>query len=24
LILDSTCSFHICTNRDWFSSFKPV
>jgi hypothetical protein len=23
-ILDSACSFHICTNRDWFSSFKPV
>jgi hypothetical protein len=23
-ILDSTCSFHICTNRDWFSSFKLV
>jgi hypothetical protein len=23
-ILDSVCSFHICTNRDWFSSFKPV
>jgi hypothetical protein len=24
LILDSACSFHICTNRDWFSSFKPM
>jgi hypothetical protein len=23
-ILDSACSFHICTNRDWFSSFKSV
>jgi hypothetical protein len=23
-ILDSACSFHICNNRDWFSSFKPV
>ena len=24
LILDSTCSFHICFNKDWFSSYKPV
>ena len=23
-ILDSACSFHICTNKDWFSSLKPV
>ncbi|CAD6342994.1 unnamed protein product [Miscanthus lutarioriparius] len=23
-ILDSACSFHICTNRNWFSSYKPV
>ena len=23
-ILDSTCSFHICINKDWFSSYKPV
>jgi hypothetical protein len=23
-ILDSASSFHICTNRHWFSSFKPV
>jgi hypothetical protein len=23
-ILDSACSFHICTNRDWFSSYEPV
>jgi hypothetical protein len=23
-ILDSACSFHICTNRDWFSSYKPM
>ena len=23
-ILDSACSFHICTNKDWFSSYKPV
>ncbi|CAD6233578.1 unnamed protein product [Miscanthus lutarioriparius] len=21
-ILDSACSFHICSNRDWFSSYK--
>jgi hypothetical protein len=23
-ILDSACSFHICTNRNWFSSYEPV
>jgi transposase InsO family protein len=23
-ILDSACSFHICINRDWFSSYKSV
>jgi len=23
-ILNSACSFHICTNRNWFSSYKPV
>ena len=23
-ILDSACSFYICTNRDWFSSYKHV
>jgi hypothetical protein len=23
-ILDSACSFHICTNKDWFGSFKPM
>jgi 5'-3' exoribonuclease 2 len=23
-ILDSACSFHICTTRYWFSSLKPV
>ena len=23
-ILDSICSFHICSNRDWFSSYKSV
>ncbi|RLN03052.1 putative retroelement pol polyprotein [Panicum miliaceum] len=23
-ILDSTCSFHICINRDWFGSYKSV
>ena len=23
-ILDSACSFHICINKDWFSSYKPV
>jgi hypothetical protein len=23
-ILDFACSFHICTNRDWFSSFRSV
>ena len=23
-ILDSACSFHICTNRDWFSSYEPL
>ncbi|CAD6232026.1 unnamed protein product [Miscanthus lutarioriparius] len=23
-ILDSTCSFHICSNRDWFSSYKSM
>jgi len=23
-ILDSVYSFHICTNRNWFSSYKPV
>ncbi|CAD6206844.1 unnamed protein product [Miscanthus lutarioriparius] len=23
-ILDSACSFHICTNRNWFSSYKPM
>jgi hypothetical protein len=23
-MLDSACSFHTCTNRDWFGSFKPV
>ncbi|CAD6251870.1 unnamed protein product [Miscanthus lutarioriparius] len=23
-ILDSACSFHICTNRNWFISYKPV
>ena len=23
-ILDSACSFHICINKDWFSSFKPL
>ena len=23
-ILDSACSFHICTNKDWFSSFEPL
>ena len=23
-ILDSACSFHICSNRDWFSSYKSV
>jgi len=23
-ILDSACSFHICTNRNWFSSYNPV
>jgi hypothetical protein len=23
-ILDSTYLFHICTNKDWFSSFKPM
>ena len=23
-ILDSTCSFHICSNRDWFSSYDSV
>jgi len=23
-ILDSACSFHICTNKDWFSSLKPL
>ena len=22
LILDSACSFHMCTNRDWFSSYE--
>ncbi|CAD6333781.1 unnamed protein product [Miscanthus lutarioriparius] len=21
-ILDSACSFHICSNRDWFSSYE--
>ena len=24
LILDSACSFHICSNRDWFSSYESV
>ncbi|CAD6267684.1 unnamed protein product [Miscanthus lutarioriparius] len=23
-ILDSACSFHICSNRDWFTSYKSV
>nr|ABA99467.1 retrotransposon protein, putative, Ty1-copia subclass [Oryza sativa Japonica Group] len=23
-ILDTACSFHICINRDWFSSYKSV
>ena len=23
-ILDSACSFHICTNRDWFSSYESL
>ena len=23
-ILDSACSFHMCTNRDWFSSYEPL
>ncbi|CAD6239766.1 unnamed protein product [Miscanthus lutarioriparius] len=23
-ILDSACSFHICSNRDWFNSYKSV
>ena len=23
-ILDSACSFHIYTNKDWFSSLKPL
>lgn len=23
-ILDTTCSFRICINRDWFSSYKSV
>ena len=23
-ILDSVCSFHICTNRDWFSSYESL
>ena len=23
-ILDSACSFHICSNRDWFSSYESV
>jgi len=22
-ILDSACSFHMCTNRDWFSLYEP-
>lgn len=23
-ILDSACSFHICINKEWFSSYKPM
>lgn len=23
LILDSTCSFHICTNKELFDKYKP-
>jgi len=23
-ILDSACSYHVCTNKDWFSSYEPV
>ena len=23
-ILDSACSFHLCSNRDWFSSYESV
>jgi hypothetical protein len=23
-ILDSTCSYHICINKDWFSTYEPV
>ena len=23
-ILDSACSFHTCTNIDWFSSYEPL
>jgi len=23
-IIDSACSFHMCTNRDWFSSYEPL
>jgi hypothetical protein len=23
-ILDSTCSYHVCINKDWFSTYEPV
>jgi hypothetical protein len=23
-ILDSSCPYHVCTNKDWFSTYEPV
>jgi hypothetical protein len=23
-ILDSACSYHVCINKDWFSTYEPV
>jgi hypothetical protein len=23
-ILDSTCSYHVCINKDWFNTYEPV
>jgi hypothetical protein len=23
-ILDSTCSYHVCINKDWFSTYEPM
>jgi hypothetical protein len=23
-ILDSACSYHVCINNDWFSTYEPV